>query len=99
MEAAIHTTRFLSHADRFGRRLPLLFAGGGAVTNPGQATSYMVGQLKIFELRDRARAALGDRFDIKDFHSAVLDGGAVPLDVLEEQVDAWIAAGGGNPAR
>ena len=69
------------------------------ITNPGQATSYMVGQLKIFELRDRARAALGDRFDIKDFHSAVLDGGAVPLDVLEEQVDAWIAAGGGNPAR
>ena len=69
------------------------------ITNPGQATSYMVGQLKIFELRDRARAALGDRFDIKDFHSVVLDGGAVPLDVLEEQVDAGIAAGGGNPAR
>lgn len=64
------------------------------ITSPGQATSYMVGQLKIFELRDRAQAALGDRFDIKDFHSVVLDGGAVPLDVLEEQVDAWIASEG-----
>ncbi len=67
------------------------------ITNPGQATSYMVGQLKIFELRDKARAALGSRFDIKDFHSVVLDGGAVPLDVLEERVEAWIAAGGGQP--
>ena len=60
--------------------------------NPGQATSYMIGQLKIFELRDRARQALGDRFDIRDFHAVVLENGNVPLDVLEELVDAWIAA-------
>jgi uncharacterized protein (DUF885 family) len=59
---------------------------------PGQATSYMVGQLKILELRDRAKRELGDRFDIRDFHAAVLENGSLPLDVLEEQVNAYIAA-------
>ncbi|OYU16507.1 MAG: DUF885 domain-containing protein [Alphaproteobacteria bacterium PA4] len=58
---------------------------------PGQATAYMVGRLKILELRERARTALGDRFDIRDFHAVVLKTGAVPLDILEENVDAWIA--------
>lgn len=58
---------------------------------PGQATSYMVGQLKIDELRAKAQRELGGKFDIKDFHEAVLSQGALPLDVLEEQVDAYIA--------
>ncbi|NJC06009.1 uncharacterized protein (DUF885 family) [Sphingomonas kaistensis] len=59
---------------------------------PGQATSYMVGQLKILELRERAKRELGDKFDIRDFHAAVLENGSLPLDVLEEQVNAYIAA-------
>src|SRR3546814_17707063 len=54
---------------------------------PGQATSYMVGQLKIAELRERAEHELGSRFDLRDVHEAVLIEGALPLDVLEEQVD------------
>ena len=59
---------------------------------PGQALGYMVGQLKIVELRDRAKAALGPRFDIRRFHMAVLDQGALPLNLLERQIDDWIAA-------
>lgn len=59
--------------------------------NPGQATSYMIGQLKILELRDRARTQLGNRFEIRDFHAVVLENGSVPLDVLESLVNDWIA--------
>jgi uncharacterized protein (DUF885 family) len=59
---------------------------------PGQALAYKVGQLKILELRDRAKQALGPKFDLKAFHDEVLDSGALPLDVLESRVNAWIAA-------
>lgn len=59
---------------------------------PGQALSYMIGQLEIVRLRDRARAGLGERFDIRRFHNAVLDQGALPLAVLERRIDDWIAA-------
>jgi len=63
-------------------------------SQPGQALAYMIGQLKIIELRDRARQQLGARFDIRKFHMAVLDQGSVPLPVLERSLDAWIAAQG-----
>jgi uncharacterized protein (DUF885 family) len=62
------------------------------INNPGQATSYMIGQLKIAELRKKAETQLGDRFDIRDFHEVVLGNGAVPLGVLEEEVDRYVAA-------
>ncbi len=57
---------------------------------PGQACAYMVGQLKILELRERARTELGDAFDIREFHNVMLDNGALPLGILESLVDAWI---------
>lgn len=59
---------------------------------PGQATAYTIGKLKIMELRAKAQAELGEAFDYRGFHDAVLTAGPVPLDILEENVDAWIVA-------
>jgi uncharacterized protein (DUF885 family) len=64
------------------------------VVIPGQACAYKIGQLKILELRAKARRALGAAFDIKQFHNAVLRAGVVPLPVLESIIDDWIAAQG-----
>lgn len=64
------------------------------VSWPGQAPSYMIGRLEILRLREEARAALGDRFDIKIFHDRVLEDGTVPLAALRTRIEAWVAAGG-----
>jgi uncharacterized protein (DUF885 family) len=60
------------------------------VSQPGQACSYMIGELKIVELREKARSALGDRFSLAEFHNRVLGAGRVPLDVLEQDIQRWI---------
>ncbi len=62
------------------------------IVMPGQATAYKIGMIKIVELRENARERLGDAFDIRDFHDVVLKDGPVPLQILEENVEAWITA-------
>jgi uncharacterized protein (DUF885 family) len=59
---------------------------------PSQATAYKTGALTIQRLRDKAQASLGPKFDIREFHDQVLDTGALPLTVLEEKINAWIAS-------
>lgn len=61
------------------------------IVYPGQATAYMIGKLKIMELREKARAELGTRFDIREFHDVILTSGPVPLSIMEENVGQWIA--------
>ncbi len=61
------------------------------ISMPGQALAYKIGQLKILTLRERAERQLRDDFDIRAFHDALLGGGALPLDILEQRMDAWLA--------
>jgi uncharacterized protein (DUF885 family) len=61
------------------------------MANPGQALSYKIGQLKIRELRARAEKALGEKFDIKEFHNQVLETGCIPLQLLENKIDKWVS--------
>jgi uncharacterized protein (DUF885 family) len=63
---------------------------------PAQALAYKIGQMKILELRAKAQKELGGKFDLRAFHDEVIDSGALPLDVLEQRVDAWIAAQKGS---
>ncbi|MCB0280596.1 MAG: DUF885 domain-containing protein, partial [Calditrichaeota bacterium] len=62
------------------------------MAGPAQALSYKIGQLKILELRKKAAAALGDKFDIRQFHNKVLESGCVPLKLLEDKIDRWISS-------
>ena len=77
--SAASETEAVSEAERY-------------IAIPGQALAYKIGELKIQELRKRATAALGDKFDIKAFHAEVLQDGSVPLAILETKIDRWIAA-------
>jgi uncharacterized protein (DUF885 family) len=61
---------------------------------PGQACSYMIGELKIIELREKAKKALGDKFSLRQYHNVVLRTGTVPLEVLEREVNSYISAAG-----
>ena len=83
------------HAKRWTRRQAIDYGIEASeveryVVFPGQACSYMLGQLKIVELREKARAALGQRFSIREFHNVVLGTGTVPIELLERQIDAYI---------
>ena len=62
------------------------------IAMPGQALAYKIGQQKIIALRERAERQLGEAFDIRAFHDELLGAGAVPLDILEQRMDAWLAS-------
>ncbi len=82
--SAIDETNIQAEVDRY-------------IAWPGQALGYKMGQLKLLELRQRAQTELGPKFSLRAFHDVVLDSGALPMDVLEQQVDAWIAAQKAGP--
>ena len=64
------------------------------IVMPAQATAYLIGKIRIVELREQAKAEMGDAFDIREFHDVILSSGAVPLDILEERVNDYIATAG-----
>ncbi len=76
--SAVKEARAVAEAERF-------------MAIPGQALAYKIGQLKIREIRDNAEARLGDKFDVKDFHTQILMDGPMPLSMLEDKIDRWVA--------
>ena len=79
--SAVAEARAVSEAERF-------------LAIPSQALAYKIGQLKIQQLRDRAEAAMGENFDIREFHAQVLEAGELPLSVLDARISRWIKMGG-----
>jgi len=77
--SAVREVRAVAEAERF-------------MAIPGQALAYKIGQLKIREIRDRAEAMLGDKFDVKEFHTQILMDGPMPLSMLEEKIERWVEA-------
>ena len=106
MDTYIRAVAFLSRAAGVVAAFLLFFAAlvicdivvERYILNPGQATSYKVGMITIQKLRDEAKAALGDKFDYRTFHDAVLGGGALPMPVLQAKVRRWIEAQRKPPA-
>jgi uncharacterized protein (DUF885 family) len=80
---------FRAHSNR--EELDIQIETDRYIAWPAQALGYKIGQLEILELREKARRELGDRFDIRAFHDAVLGAGSLPLDVLAARIDGWIA--------
>ena len=74
---AVAEVRAVSEAERF-------------MAIPGQALAYKIGQLKIWDIRHNAEAALGEKFSVKDFHTEILKDGAMPLSILESKMDRWV---------
>jgi uncharacterized protein (DUF885 family) len=64
------------------------------LVSPSQATAYKIGMTKILDLREKAKKQLGPRFDLRQFHEVILPNGPVPLDLLEELVNAWVKSKG-----
>jgi uncharacterized protein (DUF885 family) len=110
LDAAVFRARRLVvdtglHAKRWTREQAIEYLGpnpaGSAeaevdryVARPGQACSYMIGELKMVELRERAKKELGARFSLREFHNRVLGAGRVPLEILEEGIERWIQSKG-----
>jgi uncharacterized protein (DUF885 family) len=75
--SAVSETRAVSEAERF-------------MAIPGQALAYKIGMLKIREIRANAEAALGDKFDVRAFHTQILKDGSLPLSLLETKIEGWV---------